>query len=113
MTDGQMQTGETADGEIGLAQSEPTSLDMANVREQITELVCQKASAMISSTIAQVEKGHYTALKFLLEIAGIYPIRSKDAEEEDYGLAKTLLERLGLQEEASGEIDYERLERSR
>ena len=110
MKDSQVQPGNTGEDEIELARLGVRSAGVVEVREEITQLICQHAFAMVFSTIAEVRKGRYTALKFLFEIAGIHPGQSSDADGQDQGLARTLLERLGLLEENGGEVGYERLE---
>ena len=84
-------------------------VDIALVREEITQLVANQAFGMILSTIEEVHEGHHATMKFLFEIAGIYPVPEKGEDAEDHGLAKTLLDRLGIQVESIPETDYERL----
>jgi hypothetical protein len=110
MSNGQAQHGDAVDDEIELARHGLRPVSVVEVREEITQLICQHAFAMIFSTIAEVRKGRYTALKFLFEIASIYPGQSSEEDEHSHGLARTLLERMGLLEENSSETGYERLE---
>ena len=110
MNNGQVESSNAVEDEIEWARRGLRPASVVEVREEITQLICQHAFAMILSTIAQVRKGRYPALKFLFEIAGIYPGQSSDEDEHNHGLAKTLLERLGLLEENSSETGYERLE---
>ncbi len=70
--------------------------DLTAIREQITNLVGNEAVGMVETTIAEVEKGHYLALKYLFEMIGLYPTtRTEDTPGED-SLARTLLRRLGF-----------------
>ena len=75
-------------------------LDLALVRERITNLVGHEAQSMGETTIAEVSKGHYLAMKYLFEMIGLYPgAAQEEVTGEDDSLAKTLLRRLGLPEE--------------
>lgn len=79
-------------------------VDLDSVRRQIAELVGGQALAMVETTMSEVDKGHYAAMKYLFEIAGLFPGEGepeKSAGEDS--LAKTLLRRLGLLEMANPE----------
>jgi hypothetical protein len=75
--------------------------DLASIREQIANLVGSEAVGMVTTTIAEVEKGHYLALKYLFEMIGLYPAAGADETPGEAALAKTLLRRLGIPEEAT------------
>ncbi len=75
---------------------------LATLREQITDKVTGHAAALVETTIAEADKGHFAAMKYLFEMIGLYPVPSEE-EPEVMGesvLAKTLIRRLGLREEA-------------
>ena len=75
-------------------------MNLAEVREQITNLVGNKALDMVETTMEEVNKGHYAALKYLFEVVGLYPATSSaDRTPEEHSLARTLLTRLGLEED--------------
>jgi hypothetical protein len=69
----------------------------AEVRKKVAVLVQQDAAEMVQAVIEKGKKGLLPNVKYLLEMAGVYPPApvSEGTEEED-SLAKTLLERLNL-----------------
>ncbi len=77
------------------------SPDLAAIREQITDLVGNEALGMVETTIAEVEKGHYLALKYLFEMIGLYPTSGAEETPGEDSLARTLLRRLGFPEDAA------------
>jgi hypothetical protein len=54
---------------------------------------------MVETTMDEVDKGHYLAMKYLFEMVGLCPATSPEEAPEEDSLAKTLLRRLGLPEE--------------
>ena len=76
-------------------------VDLEAIREQITNLVGNGAVEMVETTMEEVSKGRYLAMKYLFEMIGLCPsTTSEDAPQED-SLARTLLRRLQVPEEAS------------
>jgi hypothetical protein len=75
------------------------AMDLAAVRQQITELVRNQAVPMVEITISEVDKGHYAAMKYLFEMIGLYPAAPQEEAQGEDSLARTLLRRLGLPEE--------------
>jgi hypothetical protein len=75
--------------------------DLSAIREQITNLVGNEAVGMVETTIAEVEKGHYLALKYLFEMVGLYPANGAEESPGEDSLARTLLRRLGFPEDFS------------
>ena len=75
--------------------------DLAAIRAQIANLVGNQAVGMVETTIAEVEKGHYLALKYLFEMIGLYPTAGVEESGGDDSMARTLLRRLGIPEETS------------
>lgn len=73
-------------------------VDLAEIRQRITNLVGEEAGPMVESAIEEAHKGHYGAMKYLFEIVGLYPAEVNEAGPADNSLAKTLLRRLGLPE---------------
>jgi hypothetical protein len=76
-------------------------VDLNAVREQITNLVASRAVDMVESAIADAEKGHYPAVKYLFEMVGFCPAAAPDGAIEEDSLAKILLRRLKLPEETN------------
>jgi hypothetical protein len=74
-------------------------VDLGAVREQITNLVGNGAVEMVETTIEEVGKGHYLAMKYLFEMVGLCPAIAPEGAAEEDSLAKTLLRRLQLPEE--------------
>jgi hypothetical protein len=73
--------------------------DLAAIRQQITDLVRDQAVPMVKITISEVDKGHYSATKYLFEMIGLYPAASQEETQGEDSLARTLLRRLGLPQE--------------
>ena len=69
----------------------------AEVRKKVSVLVKQDAAEMVKAVIEKGKKGLLPNVKYLFEMAGVYPLApvSEGTEEED-SLAKTLLERLNI-----------------
>ena len=76
--------------------------DLMALRQQITNVVCAAALPMVEKTIAEVQSGHYQALKYLFEMIGLYPATGAHETPEEDSLAKTLLRHLGISEEGMG-----------
>jgi hypothetical protein len=74
-------------------------VDLAVVRGQITNLVGNRAVKMVTTTMNEVDKGHYLAMKYLFEMIGLCPATAPEGPPPEYSLAKTLLRRLRLPEE--------------
>ena len=73
--------------------------DLAAIRQQITDLVRDQAVPMVEITISEVDRGHYSAMKYLFEMIGLYPAATQEETQGEDSLARTLLRRLGLPEE--------------
>ena len=86
-------------------QKKAKPVNMGELREEITNLVGGEAVGMVNSTINEADKGHYPAMKYLFEMVGLYPeVKQEEAAPQGEGvLAKTLLRRLALPEEAAPE----------
>ena len=73
--------------------------DTVEVRKDLVRLVKDHARKMAEAVVGEGEKGQVTPVKFLLEMAGIFPkpeaeVNAPDQREES--LAETLLDRLGI-----------------
>ena len=75
------------------------AVDLSAVREEIRNLVGNAAPEMVENGIAEANKGHYAAMKFLFELVGLFSTGERaDQGEDDGGLAKTMFARLGVAE---------------
>lgn len=70
--------------------------DVGAIQEEIRNLVCGAAIEMVESTIEEVKKGHYSAMKFLFEMVGLHMETEGSPETEGVMTAETLCQRLGL-----------------
>jgi hypothetical protein len=77
------------------------SKDVTDLRRQIESLVTRKAVNMVETAIGEADKGHFAAMKYLFEMIGLYPGPSEAEPQGEDSLAKTLLRRLGMPEEAT------------
>lgn len=78
-------------------------VDLAEIRQQITNLVGNDAVGMVETTIEEVGKGHYLGMKYLFELIGLYPTTVVDEAPTEDSMAATLLRHLGLPESAMPE----------
>ena len=75
-------------------------VDFEVLRGRINNLVGTKAQKLVESAIAEADKGHFPAMKYLFEMIGLYPTDEAEATPVDDSLAKTLLDRLGFREDS-------------
>jgi hypothetical protein len=73
-------------------------VDLAEIRQQITNLVGNDAVGMVEITMEEVGKGHYLGMKYLFEMIGLYPATGEDGLLVPDSMAAVLLRRLGLPE---------------
>jgi hypothetical protein len=88
------------------------TLDPAQVRKDIAQMVDWEAAVMVQAVIDEGKKGQLATVKYLLEMAEIYPASTdgSQASAEEDSLAKTLLHRLNLPEEPIGRDEEEEAE---
>ncbi|SRR5579862_6836301 len=80
-------------------------VDLSVVQERITNLVGNSAMHMVQTTIKEVDKGHYLAMKYLFDMIGLGAPPAETQAPQDDTLARTLLRRLQFPEpEASAEL---------
>jgi hypothetical protein len=81
------------------------STDLAAVRQKIANHVGTKAFDMVKVlTSDAATKGNLPVMKFLFEMVGLYPVTEPESDPEEKNcLARTLLERLGLDDEVESE----------
>ena len=76
-----------------------TPVDIAKIRDQITQTVGKCAVDLVKAAIDEVKKGHYLPMKYLFEIVGLYPASAGAESPQDNSLAKILLKNLGIDPE--------------
>ena len=69
-------------------------VDLAEIRQQITNLVGHDAVSMVESAIEEVNNGHHLGMKYLFELIGLYPATAADAAPVQDSMAATLLRHL-------------------
>lgn len=78
------------------------AINLAELREEITEMVKSRAMSLVDTMIAEADKGNLAAMKYLLEMISLYPAPTDEEEPAgESALAKTLIRRLGLVEQLS------------
>ncbi len=70
--------------------------DSAEVRGLIRHLVMAAAGQMVQAAIERAKSGNDQIIKYLFEIAGLYPELNPEAPAGEFSLAQYLCERLGL-----------------
>ncbi|HVO63388.1 MAG TPA: hypothetical protein VMT53_20845 [Terriglobales bacterium] len=70
--------------------------DSAQVRGLIRDLVMAAAGEMVQAAIERAKDGHDQIIKYLFEIAGLYPELNPENPSDDFSLARHLCDRLGL-----------------
>ena len=91
-----------------------TTEEVQKVRNGVTNLILKSSQDMAARVVQSVtEGGQVAALKYLWEMAGLFPYEGGDNGERD-SLAKILLERMGLQgrvpviaEDDEGDVESE------
>jgi len=80
-------------------------VDLGAIREQITNLVGNGAVDMVETTMEEVGKGRYLAMKYLFEMIGLCPATTPEEAHQDDSLTRTLLRRLQLPEEPNPGVE--------
>ena len=91
-----------------------TEEEVQKVRNGVTNLILKSSQDMAARVVQSVtEGGQVSALKYLWEMAGLFPYEAGDNGERD-SLAKILLARMGLQgkdpvraEDDEGDVESE------
>lgn len=81
---------------VPVEQATTEKMDMETLRGQIRNLVCKDAIHMVSTTIGEVNGGHYQALKYLFEMIGLFPASAGEEVPQEDSLASMLLNRLEM-----------------
>lgn len=71
--------------------------DIVQVRESITNMVTNSAKTIANRVIKDAKTGQLASVKYLFEVAGLYPpTEETTAALPEHSLAHTLLRRMGL-----------------
>ena len=91
--------------EIDPRHLEPANLEA--IRRHITNLVANRALDLVQQVIDQIGRGNYQAMKYLFEIAGLFPVTVTEETSGEDSLARTLLNYLGdaVQREQGQKVD--------
>ena len=74
--------------------------ELQNARSRVTNVIVDASVDMTQRVVRSVnERGSVLALRFLWEIAGMFPASAAGGVEEQESVAKSLIEKLGLYEE--------------
>lgn len=98
MKKAQDRTKRESPGTIAKPEMGREAVDLAVIRKDISQVVSSEAVRMVRRVIEGIDIRHYAAMKYLFEMAGLYPATRQEEADEDDSLAKTLLCRLGLAE---------------
>jgi hypothetical protein len=85
--------------QIALVHNGPAAgSDLAAIREQIANRVAGRALKLVDGAMDAAEGGQFVAMKYLFEGVGLFPAiqPSKDTDQDQDVLARTLLQHLGL-----------------
>ena len=73
--------------------------DLAGIRKKITNIVSSEAPGMAKAGVGEALKGELAPMKYLFEVAGLYPpAEGTEERPEQNSLARMLLDKLGLPE---------------
>jgi hypothetical protein len=89
---------------IGPAANEQKGVSLEIARRQIKDLIANEAGAMVVEAIKKAKKGQYQVMKYLFEVAGLYPAIAPQAAHDDLSLARELCDQLGLPETDDDEL---------
>jgi hypothetical protein len=70
-------------------------IDLAFVRQQVTNLVANRALEVVHETLDQIGRGNYQAMKYLFEMVGLFPVTASDETSAENSLTTMLLNRFG------------------
>jgi hypothetical protein len=95
-------------GKASLSAASPDEGERVAVeiaRRQITNLIADEAGAMVVEAIKKAKKGQYQVMKYLFQLAGVFPATApQGAQDDDLSLARDLCNQLGLPEPKGEEM---------
>jgi hypothetical protein len=79
-------------------KNSPKPANLAEVRQEITNLVSGEAANMARAVMDEGKKGQLAPVKYMFEMAGLYPAAegTETAKPEQESLANLLLNKLGI-----------------
>jgi hypothetical protein len=89
----------------GASKTGSRQVDIAAVRQKATNLIGGQASDMVKAVIGECKKGHCQGLKFLFEVAGIFPPATEAPQEHEPSFAGILWKQLGPPDEMPEDSD--------
>jgi hypothetical protein len=97
-------TGKSKPAKTTGAKKSKKELNPADVRKEIAQMVDTEAAKMAQAVIGEGMKGQLATVKYLFEVAEIYPASTDggQATENEDCLARTLLDRLDIPTEPVG-----------
>ena len=85
--------------------------ETADLRKDLVKIVKEHAPKMVGAVAGEGEKGQVGSVKFLLEMAGIFPVPEAEVnapDKREESLAETLLDRLGIPKTPVVADEYEK-----
>jgi hypothetical protein len=70
-------------------------IDLASVRQQVTNLVANRALEVVHETLDQIGRGNYQAMKYLFEMVGLFPVAESQETSTEKSLTTMLLNHFG------------------
>src|SRR5579863_4134294 len=83
------------------SEKTPQAVSFDVLRPQINAEITSNALAMVRAMIDYAKQGQYQLMKYLFEMIGLYPASADEEGPQDEKLARFLLSRLGIPEEAN------------
>jgi hypothetical protein len=85
-----------------------TADELQAVRNQVANVIAKGAVVMTERIVQSLKEGgsatNATTMKFLFELAGLYPAEPAESDEQE-SLAKILMQRLGFSEDTMPKVD--------
>ena len=94
--------------EVAPSEKAMTAEQVQAVRNQVANVIATGAVMMTQRIVQSLKEGgsalNATTVKFLFELAGLYPAEPAEIEEQE-SLAKVLMQRLGFSEDTMPKVD--------
>jgi hypothetical protein len=76
-------------------------VDLVFVRQQVTNLVANRALELVHEILEHIGRGNYQAMRYLFEMVGLFPAVANEKAPAGDSLTETLLNYLGGVSEGS------------